>query len=85
MIGNESDSWNVIWEFVGVINDNGYIVEVVIFLCIMNFEEGECIKLWGVEFICFYLCEECLRIVNIFWDCNDVCMFCQFGDVKGFE
>ncbi|MFS1702853.1 DUF5916 domain-containing protein [Alteromonas sp. AMM-1] len=85
MTGNESDSWNAIWESAGVINDHGYIVEVAIPLRIMNFEEGERSKLWGAEFIRFYPREERLRIANIPWDRNDACSLCQLGDVKGFE
>ncbi|MCP4524337.1 MAG: carbohydrate binding family 9 domain-containing protein [Aestuariibacter sp.] len=85
MTGNESDSWNAIWESAGVINDNGYVVEVAIPLRIMNFEEGERTKLWGAEFVRFYPRQERLRIANIPWDRNDACTLCQLSDVKGFE
>ncbi|MDC8829811.1 carbohydrate binding family 9 domain-containing protein [Alteromonas gilva] len=85
MTGNESDSWNAIWESAGAINTQGYIVEMAIPLRVMNFKEGERNKIWGAEFVRFYPREERLRIANIPLDRDNACALCQLGQVAGFE
>ena len=51
--GNESDSWNAIWQSQGQITPTGYIVEMALPLSIMNFDESAGDKTWGVEFVRF--------------------------------
>lgn len=85
MTGNESDSWNAIWESAGKITDTGYVVEMAIPLRTLNFKEGERSKTWGAEFVRFYPREDRLRLSNLPLDRNNACILCQMGDVEGFE
>lgn len=65
LIKYESLLWDGIWDSVGVIYDKGYIVEVVIFLCVLNFDDSVVIKMMVMEFLWFLLCSECLCILNM--------------------
>lgn len=84
MTGNESDSWNAIWESAGKITDTGYVVEMSIPLRTLNFEEGKQSKTWGAEFVRFYPREDRLRLSNLPLDRDNACILCQMGDVEGF-
>lgn len=85
MTGDESDSWNAIWESAGKITDNGYIVEMAIPLRTMNFLESDGKKTWGAEFVRFYPRKDRLRISNLPWDRNNSCFLCQMGLLEGFD
>lgn len=84
MTGNESDSWNTIWQSQGKITDEGYIVEFAIPLSTMNFSQSDAEKTWGVEFVRFYPREHMYRISHIQYDRNNACDLCQMQPVKGF-
>lgn len=85
MTGNESDSWDGIWQSAGKIVDDGYQVEMAIPLRILNFAEGTDIKTWGAEIVRFYPRTEQLRISNMPLDRDNSCDLCQMGELNGFE
>lgn len=84
MTGDESDSWDAIWQSAGKIIDHGYQVEIAIPLRVMNFVESDGKKTWGAEFIRYYPREDRLRISNSPRDRNNACDLCQIGEVSGF-
>lgn len=85
MTGSESESWNGIWESVGKITEQGYQVEIAIPLRLMNFEETNEIKRWGIEFVRFYPRKIQYRLSHVPFDRNDSCGLCQMGFVDGFK
>jgi hypothetical protein len=85
MTGNESDSWDGIWQSAGKIVDDGYQVEIAIPLRILNFEEGSEIKIWGAELVRYYPRADRLRISNMPLDRNNSCNLCQMGAIGGFK
>lgn len=85
MTGNESTSWNGIWLSEGKITDTGYVVEIAIPLRLMNFEETDDIKKWGVEFVRFYPRTDNYRISHLSFDRDNACNLCQMGKIHGFE
>lgn len=85
MTGNETDSWNAIWQSAGQITGQGYVVEMAIPLRAMNFNESTRKKVWGAEFVRFYPREDRLRLSNLPYDRDNACVLCQMGDVAGFE
>lgn len=85
MTGNESDSWDGIWQSAGKIVDAGYQVEMAIPLRILNFEEGDQHKTWGAELVRYYPRTDRLRISNMPLDRNNSCDLCQMGSIVGFK
>ena len=85
MTGNESASWNGIWQSEGRITDKGYIVEIAIPLRLMNFEETNAEKRWGIEFVRFYPRADDLRISHLPTDRDNACALCQMGEAHGFK
>jgi len=85
MTGNESDSWDGIWQSAGKIVANGYQVEIAIPLRILNFKEGAEHKIWGAELLRYYPRTDRLRISNMPLDRNNACNLCQMGTISGFK
>ncbi|WP_110428637.1 carbohydrate binding family 9 domain-containing protein [Glaciecola sp. KUL10] len=85
MTGQESMSWNGIWESAGKITEDGYQVEIAIPLRLMNFQEKDAIKRWGIEFVRFYPRKIQYRLSHVPFDRNNSCNLCQMGFVDGFE
>lgn len=85
MTGQESMSWNGIWESAGKITEDGYQVEIAIPLRLMNFQEKEAIKRWGIEFVRFYPRKIEYRLSHVPFDRNNSCNLCQMGYADGFE
>ena len=85
MTGNESDSWDAIWESKGQITDNGYVVEVAIPLRIMNFDDRPGEKEWGIEFVRFFPRDNVYRITHLQYDRDNSCNLCQMGRAIGFD
>ena len=81
MTGNESDSWNTIWQSQGKITVEGYIVEFAIPLSTMNFSQSDAEKTWGIEFVRFYPRETCIGF-HIQYDRNNACDLCQIRPLK---
>ncbi|WP_340679677.1 DUF5916 domain-containing protein [Paraglaciecola sp.] len=85
MTGDESDSWDAIWQSAGIIDEQGYQVEIAIPLRIMNFVESSEQKTWAAEFLRFYPRQDRLRISNLPQDRNNACYLCQIGEISGFK
>ncbi|MFC4701378.1 DUF5916 domain-containing protein [Glaciecola siphonariae] len=85
MTGNESASWNGIWESAGQLTDAGFVVEMRIPLRLMNFLEVDGEKTWGVEFVRFYPRKDNYRISHVRFDRDNACTLCQMGAVSGFK
>ena len=85
MTGNESGSWNGIWESAGQLTETGFVVEAKIPLRLMNFEQTNEEKKWGIEFVRFYPREDYYRISSVPYDRDNACELCQIGTAIGFE
>lgn len=85
MTGDESKSWNGIWESAGRLTDFGYVVEIRIPLRLMNFLESDAKKTWGIEFVRFYPRIDNYRISHVPFDRDNACNLCQMGDIEGFD
>lgn len=85
MTGNESNSWNGIWESAGTLSETGYVVEAKIPLRLLNFEESDTAKTWGIEFVRIYPREDFYRISNVPFDRDNACNLCQMGTAVGFD
>ncbi|MFT6270389.1 MAG: hypothetical protein ACJAVV_003223 [Alphaproteobacteria bacterium] len=85
MTGNESDSWNGIWQSEGRFTETGYVVEMAIPLRLMNFEETQGQKRWGIEFVRFYPRSDSYRISHLPTDRDNACDLCQMGEAIGFD
>lgn len=85
MTGSESASWNAIWESAGQLTENGFVVEMKIPLRLMNFEESDDIKTWGIEFVRFYPRNDSYRLSHVPFDRDNACSLCQMGAANGFK
>ena len=85
MTGNQSDSWNGIWQSEGRVTETGYVVEMAIPLRLMNFEETQGQKRWGIEFVRFYPRKDSYRISHLPTDRDNACDLCQMGEALGFN
>jgi hypothetical protein len=85
MTGNESASWNGIWRSEGRVTAAGYVVEMAIPLRLMNFEESEGEKRWGIEFVRFYPRSDSFRLSHLPTDRNNACNLCQMVAAIGFS
>ncbi len=81
----ESVSWDGIWESEGVINDQGYIVEMAIPFRLLRIPEGKKTQVWGFELLRFYPRNFVHRISNNPRKRNLRCHFCQMSTLHGFE
>lgn len=84
LTGDESDSWDAIWQSKGVIHDAGFTTEMVIPLRLLAFNSSEDDKTWRMELIRFYPRKDTYRIANRRIDRNNSCDLCQMGEVTGF-
>lgn len=83
--GQESDSWDAIWESSGRVTEKGFIVEMALPLRTLNFDDKKRFQEWGIELVRFYPREENLRISNIYLDRDNSCQICQLVTAKGFS
>lgn len=84
MTGSDSKSWDGIWESAGQLTSSGYVVEMRIPLRLLNFEETDGIKNWGIEFVRFYPRNDRYRLSHVPFDRNNSCGLCQMGVASGF-
>ncbi|WP_440053388.1 DUF5916 domain-containing protein [Pseudoalteromonas sp. T1lg65] len=82
---SENASWNGIWDSVGKVNNDGYVVEVELPLRVLNFNDTNGIKTMAMEFLRFYPRNERLRISNMQLDHANSCWICQMPNYRGFE
>ncbi len=82
---NEDDSWNAIWDSVGRIHDEGFVVEMEIPLSQLRFPKKEGKQEWGIDFLRFYPRDQRYRLSNNPLDRNLNCYLCQFAKIEGLE
>ena len=85
MTGRDSLSWNGIWESAGRLTSTGFVVEMKIPLRLLNFEETDGVKNWGIEFVRFYPRSDSYRMSHVPFDRNNSCKLCQMGVATGFK
>ncbi|WP_017218901.1 carbohydrate binding family 9 domain-containing protein [Pseudoalteromonas sp. NJ631] len=81
---SENGSWNGIWDSVGKINKDGYVVEVEIPLRVLNFNDSLESKTMALEFLRFYPRNERLRISSMQLQHANSCWICQMPKYQGF-
>ncbi|WP_425334945.1 DUF5916 domain-containing protein [Pseudoalteromonas piscicida] len=81
---SENSSWNGIWDSVGKITDEGYIVEVEIPLRVLNFNDSSDSKTMSMEFLRFLPRNERLRISSMQLQHANTCWICQMPEYQGF-
>lgn len=83
--GKKSDSWDGIWQAAASINNDGYSVEMVIPLSILNLPESNGEKTWGVVFERHYPRELKYYLSDVPVDRNNSCRLCQMATLTGVK
>lgn len=79
------ESWDAIWESVGKVNDEGYIVEIAIPFRVLNFQRSKEEQIWGFDAIRSYPRNLSHFIGLVPRERGDNCYLCQIAKVKGFK
>ncbi len=82
--GNETDSWDAIWESAGRITETGFEVELAIPLQQLRFPKTQGRQTWGVDLLRFYPRSQRHRISNNAQDRGRDCYLCQLEKFTGF-
>ncbi|MFQ5525524.1 MAG: DUF5916 domain-containing protein [Thermoanaerobaculia bacterium] len=82
--GNESSSWDAIWNSAGKITNDGYVVEMAIPFNQLRFELHRGEQVWGFDAIRFYPRNQRHRIALQPMDRDIDCYLCQVSKVEGF-
>jgi hypothetical protein len=83
--GSEDWSWDAIWDSVGRIGANGYIVEVSIPLTSLRFPGSSGVQTWGFVATRDYPRSERHRLQSAYRDRNANCVVCNLEELTGFE
>ena len=83
--GGWDGSWDAIWDSMGVITDDGYIVEVAIPFSSLRFPRSEERQTWRILVERFYPRNQNIRMRNVPQDRNNACYLCQAAEISGFE
>ncbi len=83
--GNETDSWDAIWDSAGRITESGYEVEMAIPFHQLRFPAGQGNQVWGVDFIRFYPRSDRHRLASQPMDRDVSCYLCQISKMEGFN
>ncbi|NRA83700.1 MAG: carbohydrate binding family 9 domain-containing protein [Gammaproteobacteria bacterium] len=83
LIGRESTAWDVIWDAMGKVTEDGYRVEMAIPLRVFNFKEKQGLQDWGIELVRFYPRDVSHRISNSPRDRQLSCTLCQMSVATG--
>lgn len=81
---DEDDSWNAIWDSAGLINEQGYVVEMAIPVKQLRFTPSEDNQTWGIDLVRFYPRDRGTRIANNRRDRDISCYICQISKAEGF-
>ncbi len=81
----EDWSWDAIWNSAGRITDEGYVVEIAIPFNQLRFPTGSDVQTWGFSAERSYPRSVRHRIQSAPRDRNNMCFFCQFNKITGFE
>ncbi|MFK8030475.1 MAG: DUF5916 domain-containing protein [Gammaproteobacteria bacterium] len=83
--GNEDDSWNAIWESAGVIDDEGYTVEMAIPFSNLRFADTNESKVWGFEVLRVHPRDQRRIYRNVIDDRNRNCTLCRLSKFSGLK
>ncbi len=81
---SESSAWDGIWDSAGLINEEGYQVELALPMRMFNFDDADALKNMQMEFVRFYPRSERLRISSMKIDHANHCWICQMPQTQGF-
>lgn len=82
--GNEDDSWDAIWDSIGAVDDEGYVVEMRIPFRSLQFPAGDQIKTFGFDLIRVRPRDFRYRLSNNVQDRSVPCYLCQLDKMHGF-
>ncbi|HEX9877159.1 MAG TPA: DUF5916 domain-containing protein [Gammaproteobacteria bacterium] len=80
----EDDSWDAIWESVGRIDENGYIVEIAIPFSQLRFPRYDGTQTWGIDVVRFHPRLDRARISINPLERGRNCYLCQLTKITGF-
>ena len=83
--GNESDSWDAIWDSAGRIDGHGFIVEIAIPFSQLRFSNTGGEQIWGLDALRFYPRTDRSRISNNKQERGRNCYLCQLSKIRGFQ
>ena len=81
----EDHSWNAIWQSVGKINDEGYVVEMSIPFHVLRFPDTGKELTWNIAVKRNYPRDNLVEIANYQQDHNRKCVICQYKPLVGFK
>lgn len=82
--GNESSSWDAIWDSAGSIYEQGYVVEMVIPFSQLRFPDTEGPQTWGLDLIRIYPRQDRTLISITPRERGRNCYLCQLSKLRGF-
>ena len=83
--GNETESWDAIWESAGRVTEEGYEVEMAIPFHQLRFPKTDEKQIWGFDVVRFYPRSQRHRIALQPMDRDIDCYLCQISKLEGFE
>ncbi len=83
--GNEDHSWDVIWDSLGQITEEGYVVEIAVPFHQLRFPKGGGVQTWGFDAVRFLPRSQHHRIALQPVDRGISCQLCQMSKVRGLE
>jgi hypothetical protein len=81
--GKEDDSWDAIWDSAGIINEDGYAVEMKIPLTQLRFPASEGLKTWGFDVTRTYPRGKRYQFSSVPQERGANCYLCQIGEFSG--
>jgi hypothetical protein len=82
--GNESTSWDAIWDSAGLVNERGFTAEIAIPFSQLRFPRTDGDQTWGIDVLRFWPRSQQVRISNNARDRNLSCYLCQLSKFTGF-
>lgn len=80
---NEDSSWDAVWESLGQVTDEGYVVEMAIPYRALRFPSGLSKQTWGINFLRIYPRDSRTSFSDRANDRNLDCLLCQSHKVTG--
>lgn len=82
---NEDSSWDAIWDSVGKIDEQGYVVEMSIPFRVLRFAQTGKPQTWNIAVWRNYPRDTFHQMANYKPDRNSECTLCLFDQINGFE
>jgi hypothetical protein len=80
---NEDSSWDAVWESLGQVTEDGYVVEMAIPYRALRFPSGLEEQTWGINFLRIYPRDSRTSFSDRANDRNLDCLLCQTNKLKG--